>query len=156
MATVPRRGELSKDLRKFVKTQKTDLFCGLKSVISGIFLFSSSEFKLAGEICQKPRTLDLVNLDPQSTVCNLHAHLWSHHPMLDFHTQIKGNIAQLCARFGGAEFLFIFLFYFLWCRTRWWFDGAGKNTNLQCGFPPVLHFYQLDHLTNHNIMKKID
>ena len=107
MATVPRRGELSKDLRKFVKTRKTDLFCGLKSVIS-VFLFSSSEFKLAGEICQKPRTLDLVNLDPQSTVCNLHAHIWSHHPLLDFHTQITRKYSTAiclvwwCCFFCGA------------------------------------------------------
>ena len=39
--------------------------------------------------------LNLVNLGPQSTVCNLHHHIWSHHPVLDFHTQItrKYNIA---------------------------------------------------------------
>ena len=56
------------------KTRKMNLFLRPeKFFYGGIFLFSIQEFIWAGEICQK-NAPDLVNLGPQSTVCNLHPH----------------------------------------------------------------------------------
>ena len=69
------------------KPQKMDLFCGLKSCFyGGIFFFQPGIYMGRWDL---PKTApDLVNLGPQSTVCNLHPDIWSHHPVLDIHTQI--------------------------------------------------------------------
>ena len=83
-----------------MKTQKNGPFLRPKKFFyGGIFLFSIQEFIWAGEICQK-NAPDLVNLGPQSTICNLHPNIWSHHPVLDFHTQITRK--YITARGGGA------------------------------------------------------
>ena len=61
-----------------------DLFCGLNVFLGGIFLFSSPEFTLAGEICQKPHLIWSIWAPRAPFV--IYTPIWSHHP--DFHTQI--------------------------------------------------------------------
>ena len=65
-----------------------DLFCSLKSCFYGgiSFVFQPGIYMDRWDL---PKTApDLVNLGPQSTVCNLHPDIWSHHPVLDSHVQI--------------------------------------------------------------------
>ena len=77
-----------------------DLFCDLKSLF-GWYFFVFQPGIYIGRWDLPKNALDLVNLGPQSTVCNLHHHIWSHHPVLDFHTQItrKYNTATSLSKF---------------------------------------------------------
>ena len=67
--------------------RKMDLFCSLKSVFGWYFIVFQSGIYI-GRLDLPKTSLDFVNLGPQRTVCNLHPHIWSHHPVLDSHVQI--------------------------------------------------------------------
>ena len=58
-----------------------DLFCGLKSVF-GWYFFVFQPGIYIGRWDLPKTALDLVNLGPQSSVCNLHHYIWSRHPVL--------------------------------------------------------------------------
>ena len=70
------------------KPRKGHLFCGLKNIFFVVFfLFSSPAFRLAGEICQKTHSIWSI-WAPRAPFVIYTPHIWSHHPVLDFHTQI--------------------------------------------------------------------
>ena len=55
--------------------------------LGGIFLFSSPEFILAGEICKKTHSIWSI-WAPRAPFVISAPPIWGHHPVLDFHTQI--------------------------------------------------------------------
>ena len=69
------------------KPRKFDLFGG------GNFLFSSPEFTLAGEICQKPHLIWSI-WAPRAPFVIYTPHIWSNHPVPDFHTQITRKYSK--------------------------------------------------------------
>ena len=77
-----------------------DLFCGLKNLF-WLYFFVFQPTIYVGRWDLPKNALDLVNLGPQSTVCNLRPNIWSHHPALDFHTQIaRKHSTAMCYIFG--------------------------------------------------------
>ena len=77
-----------------------DLFCGLKNLFL-LYFFVFQPTIYVGRWDLPKNALDLVNLGPQSTVCNLRPNIWSHHPALDFHTQIaRKHSTAMCYIFG--------------------------------------------------------
>ena len=82
--------------QNFMKTQKNGPFLQPKKLFLWwyFFVFQPGIYMDRWDL---PKTApDLVNLGPQSTVCNLHPDIWSHHPVLDFHTQITRYSTAMC------------------------------------------------------------
>ena len=73
------------DFLEIVKIQKNRPF--LHPFVGGIFLFSSPEFILAGEICKKKHSIWSI-WAPRAPFVISPPPIWGHHPVLDFHTQI--------------------------------------------------------------------
>ena len=106
------------------------------------FFIFSTEFILAGEICQKPHSIWSI-WAPRAPFVIYTPHIWSHHPVLDFHTKITRKYSSaMClvqnwwSLLGNIWkwwmfVLRIFSFFSrqwltVWCFDRW-MPSKGEN-----------------------------
>ena len=88
--------------QKFMNTQKNGPFLQPKKwFLCGIFCFPAQN--LFWQVKFAKNRTRFSRFGPPSTVCNLLPHIWSHHTLLDFHTQIKSKYSTaMCWGDGGG------------------------------------------------------
>ena len=85
--------------QKFMKTQKNRPFLRPKYLLWYFFVFHPGIYMGRWDLLKTAP--DLVKLGPQTTVCNLHPDTLSHHPVLDFHTQITRKYSTAMCLYPG-------------------------------------------------------